>query len=143
MKKTGFTFIELLFVIMIIGVLVAVAVPRLKDAFDTMELSTGALRLQTFMNYLRERAIVDGKVISLRIDNIAGQYWGKAKDDDKILKSESFPKDLEITGNNGQVQFYPNGAIDKAELKITDKKGNSVGLLTSGGYGRIKLQDQK
>ncbi|MBF0522514.1 MAG: prepilin-type N-terminal cleavage/methylation domain-containing protein [Candidatus Omnitrophica bacterium] len=142
-RKKGFTMIELLFVTIIVGILIAIAVPRFQQTFNSMELSSVALKLQTFMNYMRQRSIVEGRTIYLNIDNGAKRYWAKAKNDEKPLKSESFLPDIEIKGADEPIRFYPNGTLDRADLKIMDKNGKTIGLLAQGGYGRVKLQDEQ
>jgi type II secretory pathway pseudopilin PulG len=140
--KRSFTFIELLFVVIIIGVLIGVSFPNLKKTFNTQELNSFSSRLQTLINYLAERSVVEEKIIYLFIDRDQGLLRVKYKDAQSILKQYSIPSQLQIELDNNSSQFavYPDGTIDKLNIKLINRDNASVTLTTKGIYGKARLE---
>ena len=139
-SRRGFTFIELLFVMIIASILLGVTAPGFGKFINRSEMLSTAGRLQNFMNYLHGRSIVEGKVISMTIDRHAGKYWAWIKDQGDVIRSQTWSSGVSVTEVTDPVRFYPDGTVDKIQLDFTDKDGEQVSLLAPGGYGRIKLQ---
>lgn len=141
-KIYSFTFIEVLFVIIIIAVLVGVSLPNMRRTFNNLQLNSFSRQLQAFMVYLRERSIVEGKIIYLNIDNQKRQYWAQIKDNESRLRTFSLPVEITIETEKEQILFYPDGSIEQITLKIFNLDGQSITLTTKGIFGGVKLQTQ-
>jgi len=141
-SRRGFTFIEILFVVIIIGIMIGVSVPNFRNAFNDIQLRSFSRQLQFFMNYLHERAIVERKIISLNIDNKNRKYWAKIKELPVPLKTYSLPPDIDIEIDRNEILFYPDGEIDKITIKIISANKQEVCLTTEGTFGAVRLQYQ-
>ena len=65
MKRSGFTMIELIFVIVILGILAAVAIPKLAATRDDAKVSKGASELATLVSDLGAYYTAQGAFSSL------------------------------------------------------------------------------
>ena len=98
--KHAFTFIEIFFVIILIGILLGAAIPRVKRSLESLELNNFSGDLQDFMRYLKDRAVVEGKIIVLKVDQENLQYWAGIKDNQTRFKTYLIPKQLRVTVEN-------------------------------------------
>ncbi|MFH1355022.1 MAG: hypothetical protein ABIH19_02615 [Candidatus Omnitrophota bacterium] len=92
------------------------------------------------MNYLTEHSIVTGEVIYLNIDNAVKRYWAENKEGAIILRAYRIPAEIEIESEAKQIVFYPNGDLDKVQIKIINLDFQSVTLTTKGVFSGVKLQ---
>lgn len=139
----GVTFVELFLVIIIIGVLVGISLPNLKVTFNSLRLETFSRELQSLMNYLHERSIVEGKIIYLNIDTDKKEIWAKIKDMETPLKTLALGEDIRIETENKQILFYPDGEIDKVTIEVLNPHNQKISLTTKGVYGGVKILAQE
>ncbi|MFH1458642.1 MAG: prepilin-type N-terminal cleavage/methylation domain-containing protein [Candidatus Omnitrophota bacterium] len=143
LEKKGFTLIEFLLVIIITSILITVSLPKLRSSFDDFRLKNFAGELQIFMTYLKERSIVEGRVIYLNIDNENRRLWAQIKDEPRPLKALILPQGLSLESGKEQVLFYPDGQIDNITLAVMNADGRRMSLTTKGVFGGVKILTQE
>ena len=143
-RAQGLTFIELFIVIIILGILAGVSFLNFRKNFNQIELNSFSSELQSFMNYLTERAIVERKTIYLNIDNDNKKYWAQFEgDDNNILKIHPFPSEITIENGHQPIAFYPDGSIDKVTIKLINRDNRYVNLTTKEVFSSVRLQPQE
>lgn len=143
MKIRGFTFIEIILVVIISGVLAGISIPQFRKYFSNMELKSSSSELQAVMNYLRQRSISEGDILCLNIDGGKKEYWIQIKGEEKRLKTSSLPRGITIDTEKKEIFFYPNGSIDKVTIKLANDYNQSVVLTTKGVFGGVKILPEK
>jgi prepilin-type N-terminal cleavage/methylation domain-containing protein len=136
----GFTFIELFCVIIIIGVAAVVSFPRINNYFNNQELIVFSRDLQAVVNYLCQRAVVERKVIYLEIDEDNEQYWAYDSGGSNMLKKYRIPAGIKVAAGQKRIMFYPDGAVDKINIKLINRDNQAVNLTSKGVFCGAKLE---
>ncbi|MDA3079800.1 MULTISPECIES: type II secretion system protein [unclassified Campylobacter] len=148
--KKGFTMIELIFVIVILGILAAVAIPRLAATRDDAEISKVATNIQTLVSDLGAYYTSQGKWAAgtavkdklKEMTKVSHPVNAKAescltvsefKDDGGEVKLTFSGKGLceQVWGMPGLKQIAEGANVAVTSLKGTTKDGN----ITFGGKG--------
>ncbi|MBP7216457.1 MAG: hypothetical protein KBA46_04145 [Candidatus Omnitrophica bacterium] len=142
-RVAAVTFIELILVIAILGALAGLAVPRIKSSFESLTLNACARELQSVMNFLSQRSIVEKSVIALTFDHEQHKYKAGFLEAEKPFKTYSLPSDisLSIIPPKEQILIYPDGRIDGATIQLINKQDEKISLTSQGVLGRVKIQN--
>ena len=143
--KKGFTMIELIFVIVILGILAAVAIPKLAATRDDAEISKTASNIQTLISDLGSYYTSQGEFATDSDINKAVKKMSnvktpvKAKDDEclEVRPGNNTSGEIGITVKTGglceQVWKVPGLADVKTLIEISDNK--TANSLKFGGMG--------
>jgi prepilin-type N-terminal cleavage/methylation domain-containing protein len=139
----GYTFIELICVVIIIGVLAGVSIPVIKRVFLGVQLESTAQELRSFMDYVRERSLLERVIIRIHIPLDKAEYWAAADGAAQRLKTFRVPSGIRIESDKEEICFYPDGRIDKADIRITASSEKNILLTTKGVLGSVKAVYEK
>jgi type II secretion system protein H len=162
--RRGFTLMELIIVLTILGIMSAAVVPVFRGTLATVQADHAVRDLVATIKYAQERAVADTKEYRLYLDPKNNQYWlmrlsGINEKNKKQFEplDERFgePMDLpdrfpldKVTARKDKdnkqsyIAFYPNGACSKATITLRKEGGKPVKIETEGSLGQIKVTDK-
>lgn len=154
----AFTFIEIIVVLMVLGISVAIAFPRLDSLLLTEpEPGRSGRKLTRVLRYAQELAVVTESAVLLRIDVEAGRYWvtdgqNAGGSETKGILSDlagQFPEGVWIEEvepapvDSEQkvlaVRCDPDGHCDPVVVDLTAGEGRTVQVVVGECFGDIEL----
>ena len=74
-KRTGISLFEVTIVMLVLGILAAVATPRFSDSFQHSKLVAAANQIAGHIDYIRRVAVNEGKTTNLHSNSETDRYW--------------------------------------------------------------------
>jgi len=131
-RSSSFTLIELVFVMAILGILLATSLPRFLRTADRLRTERAASELAQILRYAHERAVAEGREMVWRWDESAHRGWLESASDDgtfqPIEDRVSFrPPSGEVMVialvRDGvpvdRVPFFPDGTSQQSTLYVS------------------------
>jgi prepilin-type N-terminal cleavage/methylation domain-containing protein len=156
----GFTLIELNLVLLIIGVLLTLAVPRL-GLITEARLDSEAARLGTTLTYLHDEAALRGRIYRVRFD-LDRESWtvqvqapfsegeiaeGFVAEWDPIAEATQYDRDIDLVSvqqadgstraGTADVYFFPESGAGETEVTLGNGR-RAVKLTLDGVTGRVE-----
>lgn len=133
--RRGFTLIETMIVVVVVGILAAVAAPSMTDMFRTMRLSSAASALQVSLNLARSEAIKRGSDarVTVAANGAAGAWtngWTVFADNTTTANNALAP-----TADNATVTRLEVVAAPTGPLTFSQSGGANYFIYT--GQGRL------
>ena len=153
----GFTLIELIMVIVLIGLMFGITVPRFRESLVNDSLNAASLKLIGLVQDLRERAISGQVSYILHLDIPEKRIWAFAstatEEEQEAARERAFklPADGTIQGvwswssgkffNEGTIYFSRKGYIEESMIHLQSEDGRELSLELTPFLGKIKIHE--
>ena len=157
--KKGFTFIELTVVIVLIGLTLAIAVPRFRFAMLTDELRGTVRRMVGTVRTLRHEAIREQKIYVLHFDLESNRLWTDSADmtDGERVEARErafhLPRGVRVldvwrkghgkdVSGEAAIRFTKKGYVEQSVIHLGAEDGRQFTLVLSPFLGSIKVVEE-
>ena len=130
----GFTFIEIILVVLVLGILAGLSIPNFSHTYQRLQLRKTAEDLAYLMRYAQSRAITTNFLLRLEFDSQYTSYWLSEKEiEDSPLASYQrlssqfgrvfhIPSKVSVQSDHQTIDFYPDGNIAKQSITVCSFK---------------------
>jgi len=155
----GFTLLELMVVLLVIGLVVAITFPKFQELAGG-DVKRVSRKLIGTIQYLYEEALANRRIYRLNYDLTQQQYWASTLQESTASTQREvsvFPKTTLPTGvmledvvvlhegkvNRGETftEFYPIGGVEKSIIHLRDDGGEIVTLEINPLTGRVRVYE--
>lgn len=157
--EKGYTFIELTVVIILIGVMAAISVPRIRHGLLTDELKSASRKLVGVIRSLRNNAISEQKAFFLYIDVESNRFWSDSEEmleEERLSASEKAASlqegvsilDVWFRGKGKKqhgvavIRFSKKGYTQQCAIHLSSDDGREFTLVLSPFLGRVRVLDR-
>ena len=162
-SSKGFTLLELMLVIVVMGIMAAASLPAFSGVFAETRLRTATSGLASTVNFAGRLAVTErlGCRVNCRLEE--GSYWLTVEKDPvsspgtysklegHLGRVRLLPQGIKLTklstprGVSSEGEDYilaqPDGKMEKALLHLRNEKGETYSIFASKTFGRVKTFD--
>ncbi len=134
-RKQGFTLVEIILVVVLLGIVAGLAFPDLSRVYDQFQLNQKVDNLAYLMRYAQSRAVIEGEKQRMVFTSDKRKYWLEEKVNDnegveekyhrisgRLGRSFTLPRRMTATVDGETALFYPDGTMDKIQITVCHKK---------------------
>lgn len=142
MNKNGYTAIEILFVVIVIAVLAAVAIPRLGVSFTVkMKVKTAAHRLTADLRLTRRYAITNNENYKLSVDAAGKEYSIYDSTNTQVGITRTIDTSITVSADKNFI-FEPMGnssALSDTGVSLS-ASGNQWDITLTTATGMVEME---
>ena len=148
----GFTLLELLVVMVLLGVLTAVAYPSIGRGMSTLRLRTASRQIAAAIHLARSKALREQQTYYLQFDIKRGKV-DLSSEDQRYQHSFSLPEGIvirnvalpgeenESSSTDRAYYFAPNGLGENLEVRIANSHGRQMRIIQSSMVGSPRIEE--
>ncbi|HHW55220.1 MAG: prepilin-type N-terminal cleavage/methylation domain-containing protein [bacterium] len=141
MGSRGYTFIELILVLMLLALLATITWPSLQASLDRFVLEETAWRIAREIRLVQQMAVVEGEWFQIQFLHNSDRLRISGPSIDPILIDLPPQIDLQqTTFTNQEVFFYPSGAPSMGgTVPLANGRGEKRFIRVTVGAGRVRV----
>lgn len=156
-NSRGFTLLELIMVLILLGLILGLTVPKLRQTLLSDNLDATSLRIIGLVENLRERAISDQVSYVLHLDMREKKIWAFAatateeEQETAMERAYQLPADVNISDiwswsrgklyDETTIYFNMKGYIEQSMIHLQSEDGRQLSLELTPFLGTIKIHD--
>ena len=133
--RDGFSTIELLAGIALMGIVAAIALPNWRSLFPTYALNNSTRQVQSEMHHLKMRAAAEN--VHFQLVYLQGANSYTIQRDSKALVTKPLAEGTTIT-EAGIMSFTPRGTASNDRVRLRNADGKCRQIVSSG-TGRVRV----
>ncbi len=157
LNDKGYTLIELIVVLVLLGLMFGLVIPKFRQAILSDSLNATSLRIIGLVENLREKAISDQVSYVLHLDIRERKLWAFAstaseeEQEQARARSYQLPLDVNIedvwSWSSGKlydettIKFSRKGYVEQAMIHLQSEDGRQLSLELTPFLGSIKIHD--
>ncbi|MBN1843595.1 MAG: type II secretion system protein [Deltaproteobacteria bacterium] len=158
-KTRAYTLIELTVVVFLIGIMLALAVPRVQYALLSDDLKAATRRIVGAVRTLRDKAIREQRTCKLHFDIESSRFWEEQDSMTIEERAEARQNASRLPGSirildvcyrgagkkdvgDTVIHFNRKGYVEPAMIHLGDKAGRASTVVLSPFLGTIKTYDK-
>ncbi len=145
-KDDGFTLIELIIVVILVGLMAALAAPAIGNSLSSIRLNTSIRRLSAVLRNTRSRAIADKQNYRISFIPEGTSYSYPTTSGDKSITiahgiqiKSVYQADEDIEMEELNLYFYPKGNSNGGKIVLENEREQSFYLIVDAISGRVKI----
>ena len=147
-RPAGFTLLEMVVVLLIIGIGTVLVVPMIEGGFDSREVRRAARQIASTMHYCRGEAVSLGAPQEMVIDTYRNTLHTTGWDRWAVLTDRAIITDVHggnVLGDGMvQVLFFPNGSTSGVEVQLASRRDrftNRLRVALDPLLGSVRVED--
>ena len=158
-NNEGYTLIELIVVIVMIGIILTFAAPRLKNTVINDSLKTAARKMVGLIHNLKNEAVRERQAYKLHFDLSSNKFWTTwdlmTVEEQTLAREQapSFPADVhirdvwvkgegKIAEGETTILFTPRGYTQMSAVHLRSQNGREITLELSPFMSKVNVIDK-
>jgi general secretion pathway protein H len=158
-KARAYTLVELTVVVFLIGLMLALAIPRMQHSILRDDLKAATRRMVGAVRQMRDMAVRDQKVYRLHLDMESSEYWVEwdpmtlEEQEEARKRASSLPGDIRFLDvylrglgkkqmGEAVIHFTRKGYMEQAVIHLGVNQERAHTLVLSPFVGTVKTHDK-
>ncbi|MFA6421985.1 MAG: GspH/FimT family pseudopilin [Candidatus Buchananbacteria bacterium] len=145
MKKiSGFTLVELIIAIAVIGIISSISLPIYKNLLPTINLSSSSRDLASDLRFAQQMAVTEQIIYSVSFDKINNKYSVIKTSDGTVKTTKTLNREISFQAISGfdddKVEFVATGAsVQNGTITLINRQ-NKTSIIEIKPSGYVKIQ---